>query len=47
MTFDAGDHTWFLGEVVYALARQVEEREKALLYWSGEFRLIGNCIRKR
>lgn len=47
MVFDAGDHTWFLGEVVHALARPVEEREKALLYWSGEFRLIGNCIRKR
>lgn len=44
---DAGDHVWFLGEVVHARSVPGELREKAILYWGGEFRVIGNCIRKR
>jgi len=45
--FDTGDHYWFLGDVVHAESDEGELREKALLYWGGEFRVIGNCIRKR
>ncbi|MGD1059884.1 MAG: flavin reductase family protein [Methanomassiliicoccales archaeon] len=44
---DAGDHVWFLGEVVHANAADGDIREKALMYWGGEFRLVGDCIRKR
>ncbi|MCX6652267.1 MAG: flavin reductase family protein [Methanomassiliicoccales archaeon] len=44
---DAGDHVWFLGEVVHGESVQGELRERAILYWGGEFRVIGNCIRKR
>jgi flavin reductase (DIM6/NTAB) family NADH-FMN oxidoreductase RutF len=44
---EAGDHTWFLGEVVHAEIAPSADREKALLYWGGEFRILGDCIRKR
>jgi flavin reductase (DIM6/NTAB) family NADH-FMN oxidoreductase RutF len=46
-TIDVGDHTWFLGEVVYAEEDPDYEREKLLMYWSGEFRTIGEVIRKK
>ncbi|HSV42851.1 MAG TPA: flavin reductase family protein [Methanomassiliicoccales archaeon] len=44
---DAGDHTWFLGEVVHAEMENTVERERALLYWAGEFRVVGDIIRRR
>jgi flavin reductase (DIM6/NTAB) family NADH-FMN oxidoreductase RutF len=44
---EAGDHTWFLGEVVCAEIENNHNREKALLYWSGEFRVLGDVIRRR
>ncbi|QLH74400.1 MAG: flavin reductase family protein [Methanomassiliicoccales archaeon] len=44
---DAGDHTWFLGEVVHAEMEEGAPREKALMYWSGEFRVLGDIIRRR
>jgi len=44
---EAGDHVWFLGEVVHAQMESCADRDKALLYWSGEFRLIGDVIRRR
>jgi flavin reductase (DIM6/NTAB) family NADH-FMN oxidoreductase RutF len=47
MTFDVGDHTWFIGEVVYAQAVENYDREKALIYWAGEFRTLGEIIRGR
>jgi flavin reductase (DIM6/NTAB) family NADH-FMN oxidoreductase RutF len=44
---DAGDHTWFLGEVVHAEMENALDKEKVLMYWSGEFRVIGDIIRRR
>ena len=44
---EAGDHTWFLGEVVHAEMENDLHREKALMYWAGEFRVIGDIIRRR
>lgn len=45
--FDTGDHTWFLGEVVCAQATENYDRERALIYWAGEFRTVGEVIRGR
>lgn len=45
--FDTGDHTWFLGEVVCAQATENYDRERALIYWAGEFRTVGEIIRGR
>ena len=45
--FDAGDHVWYLGEVVHAEMAKDVDREKSLMYWSGEFRVIGDVIRRR
>ncbi|OPX60689.1 MAG: Flavin reductase like domain protein [Methanomassiliicoccales archaeon PtaB.Bin134] len=44
---DAGDHVWYLGEVVHAEMAKDADREKTLMYWSGEFRVLGDVIRKR
>lgn len=45
--FDAGDHTWFLGEVVHAEMEESLDRGRALMYWAGEFRVLGDLIRRR
>jgi flavin reductase (DIM6/NTAB) family NADH-FMN oxidoreductase RutF len=45
--FDTGDHTWFIGEVVCAQAVDNYDRERALIYWAGEFRTLGEIIRGR
>lgn len=41
---EAGDHTWFIGEIV--AARQDSQYDKAdmLLYW-GEYRVIGELVK--
>ncbi|MCG7840828.1 MAG: flavin reductase family protein [Methanomassiliicoccales archaeon] len=44
---DAGDHVWYLGEVVHAEMAKDADREKSLMYWSGEFRVLGDVIRRR
>ncbi len=46
-TFDTGDHTWFIGEIVCARTVDEYDRERALIYWAGEFRTVGNIIRGR
>ena len=46
-TFDTGDHTWFIGEVVSARTVEGFDRERALIYWAGEFRTLGEIIRGR
>ncbi|WP_019176483.1 flavin reductase family protein [Methanomassiliicoccus luminyensis] len=46
-TFDTGDHTWFIGEVVSADVIEDFDRERALIYWAGEFRTLGETIRGR
>jgi flavin reductase (DIM6/NTAB) family NADH-FMN oxidoreductase RutF len=45
--FDTGDHTWFIGEVVCAQVIDSYDRERALIYWAGEFRTLGELIRGR
>ncbi|NLI73542.1 MAG: flavin reductase family protein [Euryarchaeota archaeon] len=45
--FDTGDHTWFIGEIVSAYVDESYDRERALIYWAGEFRTIGELIRSR
>jgi flavin reductase (DIM6/NTAB) family NADH-FMN oxidoreductase RutF len=45
--FDTGDHTWFIGEVVCAQTIDNYDRERALIYWAGEFRTLGEIIRGR
>lgn len=44
---DAGDHVWYLGEVVHAEMMKDLNRENTLMYWSGEFRVLGDIIRRR
>lgn len=44
---EAGDHIWYLGEVVHAEMTKDMDRENALMYWSGEFRVLGDVIRRR
>lgn len=44
---DAGDHVWYLGEVVNAEMAKDVDREKSLMYWSGDFRVLGDVVRKR
>lgn len=46
-TFDTGDHTWFIGEIVCAQTVENYDRERALIYWAGEFRTLGEIIRGR
>jgi flavin reductase (DIM6/NTAB) family NADH-FMN oxidoreductase RutF len=45
--FDTGDHTWFIGEVMCAQTVENYDRERALIYWAGEFRTLGETIRGR
>jgi len=44
---NAGDHVWYLGEVVHAEMAKDADRQKSLMYWSGEFRVLGDIIRRR
>jgi len=41
---EAGDHTWFIGEVVAARRDPSYKTADMLLYW-GEYRVIGNLVR--
>ncbi len=41
---DAGDHTWFIGEVVAARRDPSYKTEDMLLYW-GEYRVIGELVK--
>lgn len=41
---EAGDHTWFIGEVVAARADQKYDRNKDMLLYWGEYRTIGNKV---
>lgn len=41
---EAGDHTWFIGEIVAARCDDGYDKADMLLYW-GEYRLIGNLVK--
>lgn len=42
---DIGDHTWFLGQIVHTDMVKGYDRNKALLYWDGEYRLADKCLK--
>ncbi len=44
---DAGDHAWFLGEVVHAHRLDDYVKENALMYWGGKFWLLGEMVKER
>lgn len=41
---DAGDHTWFIGEIVAARKAESYRVADMMLYW-GEYRLIGELVK--
>lgn len=41
---DAGDHTWFIGEIVAARQEPSYDKADMMLYW-GEYRVIGELIK--
>ena len=41
---DAGDHTWFIGEIVAARRAESYKVADMMLYW-GEYRLIGELVK--
>jgi flavin reductase (DIM6/NTAB) family NADH-FMN oxidoreductase RutF len=45
-TFEVGDHTWYIGEVVHTDATKDYDRSQALLFWDGEFSTSGKVLRK-
>lgn len=44
---EAGDHSWFIGEIVAVTADPHFRREDAILYWGGFYRLPGTVIGQR
>lgn len=44
---DAGDHTWFIGEVKEVHIDENYNKEKSLIYWDMEYRVIGEILEKR
>lgn len=42
---DAGDHTWFIGEIVAARRDDSYDKGDMLLYW-GEYRVIGDLVKQ-
>lgn len=41
---EAGDHTWFVGEIVAARRRSDHHKRDMILYW-GDYRTIGDLVR--
>ena len=41
-----GSHTWFVGEVVAAHITKDYSRSKAIMFWPGEYRYVGDVIEK-
>jgi len=41
---EAGDHTWFIGEVVASRKDEKYDRSDMMLYW-GEYRVIGELVK--
>lgn len=41
---DAGDHTWFIGEIVAARREESYDKATMVLYW-GEYRTIGDLVK--
>lgn len=45
-TFEKGDHTWYVGEIVHTDVTKDYDRSNALLFWDGEFSTSGKVLRK-
>jgi flavin reductase (DIM6/NTAB) family NADH-FMN oxidoreductase RutF len=45
-SFEKGDHTWYIGEIVHTDVVKGYDRSNALLYWDGEFSTSGKILRK-
>lgn len=41
-----GTHRWFIGEILTVHVDQDYTRDKALMYWLGEFRSVGEILQK-
>ncbi len=42
---DAGDHTWFIGEIVASKKDEKYDNKDMMLYW-GEYRVIGELVKQ-
>ena len=42
-----GSHNWFIGQIEVAYIDEEYSRDKALMYWLGEYREVGNILRKK
>ena len=45
-TFEKGDHTWYIGEIVHTDVTKDYDRSNALLFWDGEFSNSGKVLKK-
>jgi flavin reductase (DIM6/NTAB) family NADH-FMN oxidoreductase RutF len=45
-SFEKGDHTWYVGEIVHTDVTKDYDRSNALLFWDGEFSTSGKVLRK-
>ena len=45
-SFEKGDHTWYIGEIVHTDVTKDYDRSNALLFWDGEFSSSGKVIKK-
>lgn len=41
---EAGDHTWFIGEIKKVHIDENYNKEKSLIYWNMEYRVIGEIV---
>lgn len=44
---EAGDHTWFIGEVKKVHIDENYNKENSLIYWNMEYRVIGELVEQR
>jgi flavin reductase (DIM6/NTAB) family NADH-FMN oxidoreductase RutF len=44
---EAGDHTWFIGEVKEVHVDGIYNKENSLIYWDMEYRVVGGVVERR
>lgn len=45
-SFEEGDHTWYVGEIVHTDVTKDYDRSNALLFWDGEFSTSSKVLRQ-
>ena len=45
-SFEKGDHTWYIGEIVHTDITKDYDRSNALLFWDGEFSTSSKVLKK-